>query len=114
MTIMVTYNKQKKMTTIATHKAQMFECATKLECKIVGKDVHIDLYFLLIELITTHHIFHCNFFLPIRPKTQKNSMLFKFHLNSMPSLHNLIAPPFGDLCNNNLIYKCTHEGMAMN
>jgi hypothetical protein len=36
MTIMVTYNKQKKMTTIATHKAQMFDCATKLE-KMWGK-----------------------------------------------------------------------------
>lgn len=36
------------------------------------------------------------------------------YLNSMPSLHNLIAPPFGDLCNDNLIYICTHEGMATN
>jgi hypothetical protein len=61
--------------------------------KNVGKEAHIDLYLLLIELITTqHHVFHCKKNLPIRPKTQKNSMLFEFHLNSMPSLHNLIAP----------------------
>jgi hypothetical protein len=101
---MVTYNKQKKMTTIATHKAQTFECATKLECKNVGKEVHIDLYLLLIELITTtqHHILHCKKNLLIRPKTPKKSMLFEFHLNSMPSLPNLIAPPFGDLCSNTL------------
>jgi hypothetical protein len=116
MTIRVTYNKQKKMTTIATHKAKMFECATKLECKNVRKEAHIDLYLLLIELITTtqHHILHCKKDLPIKPKTQKNSMLFEFHLNSTPSLHNLIATPFGELFNNNLIYKCTHEGMATN
>jgi hypothetical protein len=109
MIIIVTYNKQKKMTTIATHKAQMFECATKLECKNVGKEVHIDLYLLLIELITTtqHHILHCKNNLPIKPKTLKNSMLFEFHLNSMLSSHNLIAPPFRDLCNNNLIYMYT-------
>jgi hypothetical protein len=53
----------------------------KIGMQKCGERGPYDLYLLLIELITTtqHHIFHCKKNLPIRPKTQKHSMLFEFH-----------------------------------
>lgn len=83
--------------------------------KKCGERGHIDLYLLLIELITTqHHVLHCKKNLPIRPKTQKifNVIWIRFELHALVAQPH--SSPFGDLCNNNLIYKCTHERMATN